>query len=485
MIMTPTVERTMLGKNLSISRVLTGMWQIADMERDGHAVDVRSAVAAMDRYVAAGFTTFDMADHYGSAELIAGRYRSTHGRGVEFCTKWVPKPGPLTRFGAREAVERAVERTGGPIDLMQFHTWDYADPAWLDALFSLQELKVAGLIRNLGVTNFDTAHLRIAVASGIEIASNQVSFSLIDQRAGGALSAYCLAHGIRLLAYGTVAGGWFSEKWLDAAEPAEETYGTWSQWKYRRFLREAGGWPALQRLLRTLSDIAGRRGVTVANVATRYILEHPAVAGVIIGARLGVTDHIAENLRLFSFSLSAEDRAEIAAVIGALRPIAGDTGDEYRKEPFLTASGDLSHHLENLSRPYEVHQSEDGRSYCLSGTPWESLAGYARAVRQGNRMYVSGTTAAHRDRLIGGSDPAAQTHFVIDKIEGALRSLGGTLADVVRTRIFVNDMNVWEEVARAHGERFGQIRPANTLVRADLVGEGYLVEMEADAEKNN
>src|SRR5512135_2191256 len=258
MIMPPTVERTLLGKDLSISRVFCGMWQVADMGRDGHTVDMQAAVAAMDRYVAAGFTTFDMADHYGSAELIAGGYRSAHGGGVEFCTKWVPKPGPLTRDDARVA----VKRTGGPIDLMQFHTWDYADPAWLDALFSLQELKESGLIRNLGVTNFDTAHLRIAASSGIDIISNQVSFSVIDQRAAGALSAYCLAHGIRLLAYGTVAGGWFSEKWLDAMEPAGDTYGSWSQWKYRRFLREAGGWAALQRLLRTLSEIARRHGVS-------------------------------------------------------------------------------------------------------------------------------------------------------------------------------------------------------------------------------
>ncbi len=145
------------------------------------------------------------------------------------------------------------------------------------------------------------------MASGIDVVSNQVSFSLLDQRAAGAMSAYCLEHGIRLLAYGTVAGGWLTERWLEAAEPAEETYGTWSQWKYRRFLREAGGWAALQRLLRTLSHIARRHNVSIANVASRYILEQPAVAGVIIGARLGISEHIADNLRLFSFALSAAD----------------------------------------------------------------------------------------------------------------------------------------------------------------------------------
>ena len=109
------------------------------------------------------------------------------------------------------------------------------------------------------------------------------------------------------------------------------------------------------------------------------------------------------------------------------------------------------------------------------------MAGFSRAVRKGNRIFVSGTTATHGDRLIGGSDAASQTHFIIDKIEGAIRSLGGRLEDVVRTRIFIHDPAVWEPVSRAHGARFSQIRPANTLVNAGLIGEGYLVEMEAEA----
>jgi enamine deaminase RidA (YjgF/YER057c/UK114 family) len=103
-------------------------------------------------------------------------------------------------------------------------------------------------------------------------------------------------------------------------------------------------------------------------------------------------------------------------------------------------------------------------------------------VRYGRRISVSGTTATHGSRLIGGHDPAAQTHFVIDKIEGALQSLGGSLKDVVRTRVFVKNIADWEAVARVHGARFGQIMPANTLVGAPLVGDDYLVEMEAEAE---
>src|SRR5690606_25262516 len=109
----------------------------------------------------------------------------------------------------------------------------------------------------------------------------------------------------------------------------------------------------------------------------------------------------------------------------------------------------------------------------------EEIAGFSRAVRQGDRISVSGTTAAHGDRVIGGRDLAAQTHFVIDKIEGALQSLGGRLEDVVRTRVYVSNINDWETAARVHGKRFGHVRPTNTLVEAKLVGSDYLVEIEA------
>jgi len=116
-----------------------------------------------------------------------------------------------------------------------------------------------------------------------------------------------------------------------------------------------------------------------------------------------------------------------------------------------------------------------------SGTVWEALAGYARAVRIGERILVSGTTATGPDGLVGGDDPAAQTRFILDKIEAAIEQLGGTLRDVVRTRVYLSDVNHWEPVARVHGERFGAIRPANTLVEARLVGAEYLVEIEAEA----
>jgi len=482
--MTVDVERCELAPGFSIARVLTGLWQVADMERDGRTIDLPATARAMAPYVAAGFSTFDMADHYGSAEVVAGIYRAqvAPGAPVQLLTKWVPKPGPVSRADVRAAVERALDRLQGrTIDLMQFHAWTFADPRWLDALFFLDELRREGVIGHLGLTNFDTAHLRIALASGIPIVSNQVSFSLVDRRASGAMSALCLAHGVKLLAYGTVQGGFLSDRWLGTPEPHWGALETWSQMKYGRFIRAAGGWDALQRLLRALHGIAERHRVSIANVASRWVLEQPAVGGVIIGARLGTSAHVDDNRRLFAFALSAQDRAEIEAVTATMPMIPGDCGDEYRKPPFLTASGDLSHHLEDFPSPYLVVDGADGRRTCLSGTSWERTFGYSRAVRRGHRIVVSGTTASHGDQLIGGTDAAAQAHFVIDKIEGALRSLGGRLEDVVRTRVFVARMEHWEAVASAHGERFGAILPANTLVRAELVGEEFLVEMEAEA----
>jgi aryl-alcohol dehydrogenase-like predicted oxidoreductase/enamine deaminase RidA (YjgF/YER057c/UK114 family) len=480
-----TVERVELGRGLSVSRVFTGLWQIADMERDGRTLAPEPAARALRSYVDAGFTSFDMADHYGSAEIVASHLREglSAADQVQLFTKWVPKPGPLTLADARSAVERSLQRLRTRrIDVLQFHAWSYADPSWIDGLLHLQALRTEGLIAHIGLTNVDAAHLNMVLATGIEVISNQVCFSLLDRRAAGSLSDVCRARGVQLVAYGTLAGGWLSNRWLGEPEPDWERGGTWSQMKYGRFVRVAGGWEALQRVLRAADAVARRHDVSIANVASRYVLEQPVVAGIIIGARPGEREHIADNLRIFSFSLTGEDREELQAALATLNPIPGDCGDEYRKPPFLTASGDLSHHVESFPAPYAVHRRADGRVLCLSGTPWEGIAGFSRATRRGTRVEVSGTTATHGDRVIGGTDAAAQTHFAIDKIEGALQSLGAKLEDVIRTRVFVARIDDWPAVARAHGERFGHIQPANTLVAASLVGDAYLVEVEAEAD---
>ena len=123
------------------------------------------------------------------------------------------------------------------------------------------------------------------------------------------------------------------------------------------------------------------------------------------------------------------------------------------------------------------------RQLISSGASYERIAGYSRAVRIGNIVHVSGTTATEgADTVIGIGDSAAQTRFIIKKIERALNEAGARLDDVVRTRIYLAPDADWEAVARAHGEFFADIRPANTLLYVHaLVGEDYLVEIEAEA----
>jgi enamine deaminase RidA (YjgF/YER057c/UK114 family) len=128
-----------------------------------------------------------------------------------------------------------------------------------------------------------------------------------------------------------------------------------------------------------------------------------------------------------------------------------------------------------------TNRANEERRSVSSGTVWEEKFGYSRAVRVGDRILVSGTTATGPDGPVAPGDPAAQARYALDKIEKAIRDLGGTLGDVVRTRIFIARMEDWEAVAEVHGDRFGKIRPANTLIRADLVGDAFLVEIEAEA----
>ncbi len=475
---------TDLAPDLKISKVLTGLWQIADLERNDKVLDPVETSRHMQAYLDNGFNTFDMADHYGSAEIISGEFRKSlkHPDEVNLFTKWVPEPGKVSKDTIRKAVDKALTRLqSDQLDLLQYHAWLYPDPSWLDTLFELQDLQKKGLIRHLGVTNFDAAHLRIALSSGIKLVSNQVCYSLLDQRASGEMKAVCQTYGVKLLAFGTLAGGFLSNKWLNQPEPVIDDRHTWSQMKYKRFIDLVGDWKDFQSLLQRLDVIARKYDVSIANIATKYIMDQPHVAGVILGARLGQSEHIAENQKLVSLELNKEDKQAIQEVLNTFNPIPGDCGDEYRKPPFLTASGDLSHHVNGFPDPYPTVTKSNGNQLALSGTYWEDMAGYSRAIRKGNTIKVSGTTATHGDLQIGGDDLKAQTHFIIDKIEGAIISLGGTLDDVDRTRIFINDVNDWEPVSRAHGERFKDIQPANTLVEARLVGAGYKVEIEAEA----
>ncbi|QDL94235.1 aldo/keto reductase (plasmid) [Paroceanicella profunda] len=322
--------RFRLAPGHEISRVIRGGWQLAG----GHgAIDGARAVEDMIAFADAGITTFDCADIYTGVEELIGRFRTEYAnrRGAEALarirvhTKMVPDLSRL--FSADRAyiaglIERSLERLGMErLDLVQFHWWDYNAPGWLEIACWLAELRAEGKIRTLGVTNFDTDHLRAMCLAGVPVASAQVQYSVLDARPEKRLTALAAEHGFSLLCYGTVAGGFLSERWLGVAEPAEPLENR-SLTKYKLIIEDIGGWELFQDILRVLKSVAQAHGTDIATVASAYMLDLPGVAAVIVGARNRA--HLAGNLAVMSLRLSAAERAAIAAVLGRRRPLQGD-----------------------------------------------------------------------------------------------------------------------------------------------------------------
>lgn len=344
-----------LAPDLSICRIVNGMWQVAG----GHGhIDRGLAVGEMAEYHAAGFTTWDMADIYGPAEEFIGEFRkrlsdqkgggehavvvaaagSNNSNGsIQALTKWVPEPSKITRQMAERAIGESLRRTGASsLDLVQLHWWDYNNPYYIDALKHLFDLhSERGTIRHVGLTNFDTERMEIIMKdSGFKVLSNQVQYSIIDRRPEVRMAKFCQENNASLLAYGTLCGGLLSERYLDRREePSLAELDTLSLRKYRRMIDAWGGWKLFQELLMALHGIAKKHRVSIANVATRYILDKPAVAAVIIGARLGIAEHRNDNARVFGLELDAGDCGGIDDVCGKSNDLfeaIGDCGDEYR-----------------------------------------------------------------------------------------------------------------------------------------------------------
>ncbi len=324
------IPRHRFADGHEISRIIKGGWHLAG----GHGtVDPARAVADMAAFVEAGITTFDCADIYTGVEALIGRFRREHrdlARGLQVHTKFVPDLPDLATVDRRyveRIVDRSLERLGVErLDLVQFHWWDFEVPRYVETAIELDRLRRAGKIARVGATNFDTAHLAEIVAAGVPVVAHQVQYSLLDDRPARRMVAFCREHGIALLCYGTVAGGFLSERWLGAAEPRGELANR-SLVKYRLIIEDFGGWPLFQELLAVLAQIAARLDTDIATVATRAILDRDQVAAAIVGAT-GVA-HLSAHERAATLRFDEADRAAIAAITRRRR---GPDGDVYELE---------------------------------------------------------------------------------------------------------------------------------------------------------
>jgi aryl-alcohol dehydrogenase-like predicted oxidoreductase len=329
------LSRAELAPGYSISRLLKGGWQLAG----GHGpVDVETAVADMHAFVEAGITTFDCADIYAGVEALIGdflrRLRAQAGtraaRDVQVHTKCVPdldRLPSLTKHDVEAIVDRSLQRLGvDRLDLVQLHWWDYHVPRYVDAARWLTDLQRAGKIRCIGLTNFSLPRLREIVDAGVPIVAHQVQYSVLDRRPSGGMAAWCEERGIRLLAYGGLAGGLLSERWLEKADPSGKLENR-SLVKYRLIVDEFGGWPAFQTMLRALDGVARKHTTTIGAVALGWVLDQPQVAGVIVGARHA--RHVPATLAVNDLVLDDADRAVIGR---AYADSPGPAGDVYELE---------------------------------------------------------------------------------------------------------------------------------------------------------
>ncbi|MBN9219820.1 MAG: aldo/keto reductase [Mesorhizobium sp.] len=324
-----------LSSGYTISRVIRGGWQLAG----GHgAIDRQQAVSDLIATFDAGIWTYDCADIYtGVEELIgAARLRLASERGLDVAarmkvhTKLVPdleRLAAISRDYIRGIVDQSLRRLKTErLDLVQFHWWDYAQPRYIEAMGWLDELRREGKVRDLGTTNFDTPRLAEILAAGIPLVSQQLQYSVLDQRAAASLAALAANNGVSFLCYGSVAGGFLSEKWLGVAEPSMPLENR-SLVKYKLIIDDFGGWDLFQSLLGTLKAVGDRHGVDIATIASAWVLGQPCVAAVIVGARNQA--HAVANAGIMDVSLSAQDRAAIDAVIAERR---GPEGDVYTLE---------------------------------------------------------------------------------------------------------------------------------------------------------
>ena len=315
-----------------ISPIIKGGWQLSAGHSLDRTIEDVAAVADTVAFVEAGISTLDFGDIYVGVEELIGRalkeLQSRYGQSarnmVQLHTKYVPNEKSLSTYDPRDVsaiVNRSLGRLGvDQVDLVQFHWWNYEANHYLHAMRELFALKDEGKIRHIGITNFDTAKTKEFTDAGFKPASTQVQYSLLDRRVELSLGKYCIDNGIGIIAFGTVAGGFISERFLGASEPNE--FATRSNVKYKLIIEDFGGWELFQELLRVLDQIAKNHQSDIASISSAWTLQQPGVKAVIVGARN--QDHLNRNLAIPNIVFTESELSAVNNVLAQSTVIEGD-----------------------------------------------------------------------------------------------------------------------------------------------------------------
>jgi aryl-alcohol dehydrogenase-like predicted oxidoreductase len=235
---------------------------------------------------------------------------------VRIHTKLVPDLGLLENIRAEDVeaiIDRSLKRLKvDQLHLVQFFWWDLSIGNPQVGLEVLKRCQEKGKVAHLGVTNWDVAETQPFLDAGFDVVSTQVQYSLLDRRPENGLTEWALANDLQLLCYGTLAGGFLTERWLDKPDPGF-AFENRSLVKYRLIIDEFGPWDRFQKLLSTLKSIGNKHGVSLSSIATRWVLDQRQVAAAIVGARYA--SHLPETLEVFDVALDGADRAAIETIL--------------------------------------------------------------------------------------------------------------------------------------------------------------------------
>jgi aryl-alcohol dehydrogenase-like predicted oxidoreductase len=333
------VEKQELLPGYRISPVIKGGWQLSQGHSLDRKIEEESAVNDTVAFIEAGISTLDFGDIYIGVEELVGkalvrlkdRYGTSAREMVQLHTKYVPNENALAHFDisdVKSIVDRSLSRLGvEQVDLVQFHWWKYEESRYINAMAELFKLKTEGKIRHVGITNFDLPRTKEFTDAGFKPASTQVQYSLLDRRVENGLGRYCAENGIGIIAFGTVAGGFISEKYLRKPEP--DAFATRSNIKYKLIIDDFGGWDLFQELLALLDSIAKSHQTDIASISSAWSLGRPGVKAVIVGARN--LDHLKRNLEIPDIKFTKD---ELSAIDQLLAQSKGPEGDVYQLERY-------------------------------------------------------------------------------------------------------------------------------------------------------